>query len=136
MKGRPLVLDPNARSATKGEPAFVAKPKGAPVYHGFPIIEESETDGWRYGAITAYEGVSSENQGDGFVIAPDGSRAGVVWDTNGGDFTVICPPERGRWGVFGVRFPKAVSSKRDLIHNFRAVLPQLKAQFDRFQKNG
>jgi hypothetical protein len=119
-----------------GEPAFVAKPDGAPVYHGFPVVEESETDGWKYGAITAFEGVRGEKQGDGFVIAPDGSRAGIVWTTNGAPFSAICPPGEGRWGVYGVRFPSEVSSRQDLIRNFRAVLPQLKAQFADLQKNG
>jgi hypothetical protein len=136
MKGRPLVIDPNALSAKAGEPAFVAKPDGAPVYHGFPVIEESETDGWKYGAITAFEGVRDEKQGDGFVIAPDGSRAGIVWDTGGAHFSVILPPGEGRWGVYGVRFPTAVSSRQDLIQNFRAVLPQLKTRFSDLQKNG
>jgi len=114
----------------------VAKPKGAPVYHGFPVVEESETEGWKYGAITAFEGVGVANQGDGFVIAPDGSRAGIVWNTYGSDITVVCAPEKGRWGVYGVRFPNAVSSRQDLIQNFRAVLPRLKAQYDQLHKNG
>jgi hypothetical protein len=136
MKGRPLVIDPNALSAKAGEPAFVARPDGTPVYHGIPIIEESETDGWKYGAITAYEGLKEENQGDGFVVAPDGSRAGIVWNTSGVPFSVILPPSEGRWGVYGVRFPKAVSSRQHLIQNFRAVLPQLKARFADLQNNG
>src|SRR5664280_2213515 len=123
MKGRPIVTDPKARSGTTGLPAFMAKPNGAPAYHGFVVIEESETEGWRYGAITGFEGVDKEEAGDGFVIAPDGSRAGVVWGTDAPEFEIVLPPDDSRWGVYSVRFPKPVSSKEDLIQNFRAVLP-------------
>ena len=136
MKGIPLVLDPNAKSASKGEPAFIARPEGAPVYHGFPVIEESLIDGWRYGAITAFEGVSGADRGEGFVVAPDGSRAGVVWGANNPKFEIVCPPDKARWGVYAVRFPKAVSCRQDLIDNFRAVLPHLRAKFDDLRKNG
>ncbi len=81
MDGHPIASDSNAKSADPGLPAFLARPDGTPVYHGFVVVEESETDGWRYGAITAFEGVENECEGDGFVIAPDGSRAGIVWGT-------------------------------------------------------
>ena len=99
MKGRPIVTDPDAKSANTDEPAFIARPEGAPVYHGFVVVEESETDGWRYGAITAFEGVKDEREGDGFVIAPDGARAGVVWSTDQSEFEEILPPDEDRWGV-------------------------------------
>lgn len=136
MKSRPIVTDPNAKSAQAGAPAFVSRPEGAPVYHGFVVIEESETDGWRYGAITAFEGVEDEGAGDGFVIAPDGSRAGIVWSVDSPVFETIMPPDGERWGVYGVRFPKAVSSKNDLVENFRAILPRLKDQFQLIRRKG
>jgi hypothetical protein len=34
-KGRPLAIDATARSASPTEPAFIARPDGAPVYYGF-----------------------------------------------------------------------------------------------------
>jgi hypothetical protein len=136
MKGRPIVTDPSARSAILGQPAFIARPEGAPVYHGFVLLDDSETDGWRYGAITAFEDVGEEEAGDGFVVAPDGSRAGIVWSIDAPEFSVILPPQPGRWGVYGVRFPKPVSSRKVLIENFRAVLPLLKQQYERVQKSG
>jgi hypothetical protein len=99
-------------------------------------VDESETEGWRYGAITAFEGITTQDAGDGFVITPDGSRAGLVWSVDGPDFQVILPPDAGRWGVYAVRFPKPVSSKADLIENFRAVLPLLKKQYEIVRKKG
>jgi hypothetical protein len=46
-RGKRMLLDPNARSADPALPAFLARPEDAPVYHGFPILEESLTEGWR-----------------------------------------------------------------------------------------
>lgn len=125
--GKRVLTDPTAESASSAVPAFLAGPEGAPVYHGFPIIEETLTDGWCFGAISAFdddpEGCTS---GDGFVVAPDGSRAGIVWEV--GDFAIheVCAPSPDRWGVYGVAFPRAVRGVADLIECFRAVLPELK----------
>jgi hypothetical protein len=40
-RGVPLSLDPEAGSADPTLPAFLARPQVAPVYHGFPLLEES-----------------------------------------------------------------------------------------------
>jgi len=135
-KARPIIEDPDARSAEAGKPEFLAQPPGSPAYYGFLVIEDSETEGWRYGAITAYENVGQEDAGDGFVITPDGACAGIVWSLDGPEFEMIVPPDERRWGVFELRFPKPVSSKKDLIENFRAILPRLKAEYERVRKKG
>ena len=38
--GRPLAVDRSARSASQSDPAFVARPAGAPIYHGFQILSD------------------------------------------------------------------------------------------------
>ena len=124
--GKPLRLDPNAQSTNPTDPPFVARPSGAPVYYGFPLIEETNTDGWVYGAITDFEGPEAHDYGDGYVQAPDGRRAGLVWEVRQGDFAEILPPDENRWGVYAVWFPKHVRSVADLTECFRSVLPQLK----------
>ena len=55
QKWKPLKLDPLAKLRTHGRPAFLSKAGGAQVYHGFPLIEETRTDGWCFGAITKFE---------------------------------------------------------------------------------
>src|ERR1022692_614093 len=77
--GRPLAIDHNAESASPTEPAFVARPEGAPVYHGFVVLDDVTVDGFTLGKITDWEAEPCET-GDAFVIAPDGSRAGFVWE--------------------------------------------------------
>ena len=124
-----MQLDEEAVSADPELPAFLAKPEGAPVYHGFPVVAESEVDGWRLGMITAF-GV----EGDGFVIAPDGTRAGLVWAAEGAShldeqhpeyFDEVRGPESGRWGVFavGVRLP--LRGPDDARAYLAALLPRL-----------
>jgi hypothetical protein len=127
--GKKILFDPNAPSADPNLPGFIARPEDAPVYHGFPVVPETATDGWIYGAITAFEGVEPQTEGDGFVIAPDGSRAGIVWATDTSDFYEIMPPDEKRWGVYGLCFPRPVTSLDDLVFDFRAILPKLKERF-------
>lgn len=126
IKDRRVLTDPNAESADPTQPAFVARPEGAPVYHGFPVIPETNTDGWVFGAITEFLG---EEAGDGYVVTPDGKHAGLVWEVGTGTFAQILPPEPGRWGVYAIWFPRPMQTIEDLISNFRAVLPDLKSAY-------
>lgn len=131
-EGRKIRYDATAASADHGLPGFIARPEGAPVYHGFTVVPETMMDGWVFGAITEYECDDPQTEGDGFVIAPDGARAGIAWAIDTPDFYEICPPDEGRWGVYGVRFPRPVSCVGDLVFNFRAILPKLKRQHARW----
>ena len=124
--GRKIVTDDSAETSDSSLPAFLAKPPGARVYHGFPLVPESTTDGWIFGAITEYEERAGCDSGDAFVQAPDGSRAGLVWDVGNGEPAEISPPTENRWGVYQIWFPKPVRNTADLVENFRAVLPKLR----------
>jgi len=127
VNGNKILTDPTAAGGKPDTAAFLARPKDSPVYHGFPIIEESETDGWKFGAITEFIG---SDEGDAFVIAPDGSRAGLVLEVGDGEFNTICEPEPDRWGVYAVWFPRPIASVEDLVSNFRSVLPALRDKFE------
>ena len=131
LPGHPVEVDSNAESAIKGMPAFLAAPKDAPVYYGFPVLEGSERDGYVFGVITSPDGVEPVRWGDAYVIAPDGSRAGIVWQVEGEPELVISPPSPGRWGVYGFTFAHLVRNREDLIRNLHECLPQLKTQFER-----
>jgi hypothetical protein len=54
-KGRPLAVDPNTASASPTEPAFLARPAGAPVYHGFQVLEDVVVEGFTFGKLTDFE---------------------------------------------------------------------------------
>lgn len=133
-KSRPLTLDEAATSASSELPAFLARPDGTPVYYGFRVITETMTDGWCFGTITEYAAPDGCDSGDAFVVAPDGSRAGLVWDVGKGEPQEIRAPDDTRWGVYQVWFPRVVRTTDDLVTCFRAVLPQLQCIYERVKK--
>lgn len=78
-QGRKVVEDSTAASTDPSLPAFLSSPPGSPVYHGFPLLAGSAIDGWMFGVITSPCGDDPCEWGDAYVVAPDGSRAGIVW---------------------------------------------------------
>ena len=126
-QGQPAALDEAAEAKDPRLPAFLSAPVDAPVYHGFPLLAASERDGFVFGLITRPASDPPARWGDAYVIAPDGSRAGIVWQSDGDPSPVVCEPSPGRWGVYAFRFDGPVRDEGDLLRNFHAVLPQLKA---------
>jgi hypothetical protein len=131
MNGRRVTTDPNAASSDPNLPAFIARPAGSPVYHGFVVVPETCTDGWCLGPITEFEDPVGCTGGDAFVIAPDGSRAGLVWEVGSDPLREILPPDAERWGVYAISFPSPTRTIQDFVHNFRFVLPQIKEAYAR-----
>jgi len=130
--GRPLAVDPLARSAAQAEPAFIARPKDAPVYYGFPILHDVVVDGFCFGKITDFEREPC-NEGDAFVVAPDNSRAGLVWEVSEDSyFQEVCKTDPTRWGVWAVSFPYAMSSRENAQKNLQHVIPHLREQWQKW----
>ena len=139
IKRRPLAIDPAAKSASPGEPAFIAPPDGAPVYYGFPILNDVNVEGFRLGKITDFEAGKCDD-GDSFVVAPDGSRAGLVWEiSKEPHFSEVCAEDDERWGVWAVNFPYPMNNHENAWRNLQAILPALKKKWhewlDRKQKD-
>jgi hypothetical protein len=129
QSGRPLAIDQKAASTSPTEPAFIARPEGAPVYHGFVILDDIAIEGFTLGKITDWEAEPCDT-GDAFVIAPDGSRAGIVWEVcDPAYFEEIMPMEAARWGVWGVGFLLPMASRENARKNLESILPQLKSRW-------
>jgi hypothetical protein len=97
-------------------------------YDTAKLIPASECDGWVLGYIgIPWPGPWPKRNGDLFVVDPQGNQAGLAWESTGPDIQPVDGPRPGRWGVFQVCFPYPVWSEADLIRNFHAVLPLLKA---------
>jgi len=128
-KGRPLAIDATARSASPTEPAFIASPDGAPMYYGFVVLDDVNVDGFTLGKITDWEAEPCEI-GDAFVIAPDGSRAGLVWEACVPSyFQEAMPIEADRCGVWGVGFTLPMASHENARKNLDSILPELKLRW-------
>lgn len=133
-----MLTDPSAQSADPSKPAFLAPPPGAKVYSGFPLIRETTIDGFTFGSITDFlekDTVEGCTIGDGFVEAPDGTRAGIFWEV--GDelmFSTVVQPDETRWGVYAFTVPKPVKSVGDLKSNFSLMLPVIKELYERTHK--
>ena len=126
-EGVPLRLALDTRSADSSVPAFLARPEDAPVYHGFPLLENSRTDdGWCFGTISEPECAEGRDWGDAFVVAPDGSRAGIIWEVGESKIEVSIPPDENRWGVFHVGFTRRVHDEEGLVEQLREWLPELR----------
>jgi hypothetical protein len=91
----------------------------------FGIIEETRTEGWVFGTVNEYEDPKGCNNGEAFIIAPDGSRADIEWSV--GDFKTqeISEPDSDSWGRYRVAFPKLVRTTADFVECCRAILPDL-----------
>jgi len=127
--GHPLAVDPLAQSASQTEPAFIAKPEGAPVYHGFPVLSDVVIDGFTFGKITDFE-VEPCTEGDAFVVVPDDSRARLIWEVSEDlHFEEVCAADAGRWGVWVVSFPFAMANRENAQRNLEYLLPQLKLRW-------
>ena len=127
--GRPLAVSQTAQSSSPTDPAFVARPEGAPVYHGFIVLDDVVVDGFTVGKITDWQAEPCKT-GDAFVIAPDGSRAGLVWEIcDPPYFRETMPIEADRWGVWGVGFLLPMTSRDNARKNLEPILPQLKTRW-------
>jgi hypothetical protein len=95
------------------------------VYCQFPLIPETNTNGWIYGAITEFIDRNGCKDGDAYIQSPGKRRAGLVWDIGDGKIEMITPPDKKRWGIYQVYFPRVIYNIDDLVFNFRYILPQL-----------
>jgi hypothetical protein len=69
--------------------------------------------------------------GDAYVVAPDGSRAGLVWRSGCAPyFEEVLAPDEGRWGVWAVGLPLPMTTVGEARSYLAALLPQLRDQWE------
>ena len=97
-------------------------------------MEDVVEEGFTFGMISDFE-LQLADEGDAFIVAPDGSRAGLVWTkSEEPTFEQLCDFERDRWGVWRVSFPYAMESRENVRRNLRLVLPKLREQWDTWRE--
>jgi hypothetical protein len=134
-KGQPLAIDPEAASTSPNAPAFIAPPEGSPAYHGFPLLQDVTVEGFTLGKISDFEAKPC-SEGDAFVVAPDDSRAGLVWEVSQqSHFYEVLPFEAGRWGVWDVAFPHPMNTRENARKNLEFILPALKQKWQEWRRS-
>jgi hypothetical protein len=133
-RGRPLKLDPTAVAADPSVPAFLAPPSGTPVYYGFPIVDGAESEGFQFGMITDFL-EKPDSDGDAYVIAPDGSRAGLIWESEVKKpyFNEVIAPEVDRWGVWAVGLSLPLRTAEDARRYLVALVPDLRRKWEEWR---
>ena len=128
---KPILCDGAAESSDPEKPGFLSPPDDAVTYHGFPLLSDMCSDGYCYGAITDFLHFDSEDGctiGDGFVEAPNGSRAGITWEVHSqAKYSVIDDPDESRWGVYYFTIKHPVTTREDMRQVFVNMVPKLKS---------
>ena len=108
-------------------------------YSNFPLVEETRKDGWCFGIITEYEDEKGCTDGDAFVEAPDGTRAGLVWDVDANVEQKIIminrPESKEYWGLYQIYFSKTVYTTKDIVENFHEILPEIQRLYEMIKTN-
>lgn len=104
------------------------------MYHGFCVWPDVVVGGFIFGVITDFEETETD-AGDAFIIAPDGSRAGLIWSISDAYyFEQACSFEKGRWGVWAVGFEGPMRTKEDARRNLARIVSDLREQWMRWNK--
>ena len=120
-----------AVSASPHAPGIITPPVGMPVYYGFQVLEDVAVDRFVFGMITDFE-VEPCAEGDAFVIAPDNSRSGLVWEVGEPvSISEVLPIEATRWGVWAVTIPYEMSSRENVRRNLELIVPMLKEKWEK-----
>lgn len=111
-EGQRLRLDTVAASASTELPAFLARPADSPAYHGFPILDGSVLDGFVFGVITEPNGATPASWGDANVVAPNGSRAGIVWSAGSGPSEAVLPELKAYFAEAARQCPESTQDRQ------------------------
>lgn len=99
-------------------------------FEGYPLLPETDRDGFVFGRITPLD--EGRQTGAGFLQGPDGSRAGLQWELSDSPFLMkVEGPGGDSWGVYRLGFTRPVGSVGDLMANLEPLLPKLQILYRR-----
>ena len=130
-----LALDLTADSEDDTVLPFMAPPKGAEPYHGFKVLTNVTHEGFTLGAITDFVKRPGLFTGDAFVVAPDGSRAGLEWRLSNEVYVLeMAMYNEVRWGVWmaGVKHPMV--DEDAALRNLIDLVPTLEEKWSTWRE--
>ena len=87
-----------------------------------PVYPTGHSDGFEMQMFVSYG-----DCGDALIIAPDGRKAGLIWET--GDtslFATSIEPDTARWGTYAATLPLPLTTDAEADAYLAALLPRLK----------
>ncbi len=131
-----LAIDHDAVSADPGKPAFMAPPPGSEPYHGFLVLDRVTVEGFRWGAITSV-GPHPQASLDGFIVAPDESRAGAEWRKSSEPYVLmLAEPTSHRWGVWRLGFVDDIVDEVGARAALSRVVDDLRLRWEEWRETG
>jgi hypothetical protein len=125
-----LHLDLSAASAGESVLAFMAPPPNSPPYYGFRLTDISH-DCFTLGLISdVLADDSAAEQGDGFIEAPDGSRAGFVWKVDAPYAFRTVEDSATRWGVWLVGLDAPWFDRGAIEASFQPIVETLRPHWE------
>jgi hypothetical protein len=104
------------------------------VYYGFRLLEGVVLDGFALGLISDSM-VEPTTHGDAFVVAPDGSRAGLIWEiAEQKYFETTSGPDARRFGVFSVGTPHGPTTTDEATMFLAEILPAVRREWERTRR--
>src|SRR6476661_6730669 len=89
------------------------------------LYPSASVDGFELGMF-----VASDERGDAWVKAPDGSIATLIWQTGEPSyFEVTIEPNETRWGTFTVQLPLPMTNDEEAGRYLSGLLPELRRRW-------
>ena len=114
----------------------MSPPDGAPAYYGFPLLSGIECDRFKLGVITDFTLESDVLEGDLYIVAPDGSRAGIVPVTGPGKrYGEYEPATAAKWGVWQFEFSRPLRTIEDAQWALDQMVHVLRPEWERWAES-
>ena len=102
-------------------------------YAGCPILPGPAREGFRIGLVTDLCQFGGY-QGDAFIVAPDLSCAGLIWEVaRTPRLGLVAPASPERWGIWEATVAGPILAAGDLLQLLDALLPHLRPAWRAWQ---
>ncbi|HET7691196.1 MAG TPA: hypothetical protein VFK41_12480 [Nocardioidaceae bacterium] len=90
----------------------------------------AQVEGFELGMFVSYD-----DCGDAWVKAPDGSVAGLIWETGEpAYFKVSIEPDHSRWGTYAVQLPLPLTSDDEAAVYLASLIPNLRPRWQEWSR--
>ena len=90
-----------------------------------------DIQGFSFGLISDFfNDPTASDQGDGFVVAPDGARAGIVWKLDKPYVFRMVEDTNNRWGVWLAGIDEPLIDRESAERVFTGIVTELRPHWE------